>query len=321
MNRVLANALSGNNIEEKLEKASNLQIEDTERVGKYNPNKGRPIAVNFIRKSDAETILRNKKKLAKGVFVDRYYSLETEHERKRLRPILTAARRLEEYRGKCKMDGTDLIIKGKRYNMNNLSELPQNLNLQAVSCRQNADYYGFFGEFNPLSNFHPAKFTHEGVEYSNSEQFIQATKARFCEDKQSLNQILITESPYKCKDLGRNVKNCNITDWNANAQTLCFPGLLSKFEQNPGLAAFLKSTGRKTLLECCWDEVWGNGKPLSDPECIDRTKFTNQGILGTMLEEIRSILLSKPTFIGHTVHSVENESTSTCVNMEVPNHF
>ena len=121
------------------------------------------------------------------------------------------------------MEGTDLIIKGKRYNMNNLSELPQNLNPQVVSSRQDADHYGFFGEFNPLSNFHPAMFTHQGIKYSNSEQFIQATKAQFCDDKQSLNQILITESAYKCKDLGRNVKNCNISDWNENAKTLCFP--------------------------------------------------------------------------------------------------
>ena len=106
-----------------------------------------------------------------------------------------------------------------------------------------------------------------------------------------------------------------------------FPGLLSKFEQNPGLAAFLKSTGRKTLLECCWDDVWGNGKPLMDPECIDGSKFDNQGILGAMLEEIRSILLSKPTFIGKTIHSAENRDTSTCgndaqlnLNMEVTDH-
>ena len=159
-------------------------------------------------------------------------------------------------------------------------------------------------------------FTHEGKKYNNSEQFIQATKAQFCGDTQSLNQILITESAYKYKELGRNVKNCDITNWNANAKTLCFPGILSKFEQNPGLAAFLKSTGRKMLIECCWDDVWGNGKPLSDPECIDSTKFEHQGILGEMLEDVRSILLSKPTFIGRTVHTTESDCSSTCGNAE-----
>ena len=97
LNKVLAHTLSGNSYDEKLEKASQLQIEGTQRVGKYNPNKGRPIAVNFVCKSDAEAVLMNKKKLAKGIFADRYYSVETERERKRLHPILSAARRLEEY--------------------------------------------------------------------------------------------------------------------------------------------------------------------------------------------------------------------------------
>ena len=78
LNRVLAHTLSGNSYEEKLEKASQLQIEGTERVGKYNPNKGQPIAVNFVRKSDTEAVLLNKTKLAKGIFADCYYSIETE---------------------------------------------------------------------------------------------------------------------------------------------------------------------------------------------------------------------------------------------------
>ena len=113
LNRELANILSGNTYEEKLETANSLQIEATERVGKFNPIKGRPIAVKFASKNDAEMVLKNKKKLSEGISVDRLYSTETEKECKRLRPILSAAHRLEEYRGKCKMEGTDLIIRGK----------------------------------------------------------------------------------------------------------------------------------------------------------------------------------------------------------------
>ena len=125
--------------------ASTLQIESTEHIGKFNPTKGRPIAVKFANKSDADLILKNEKMLSKGIFVDKCYSIETEREQKRLRPILSAPRRLEEYHGKCKLDGTDLIIRGKRYSF-------ENLNPEVVSSRQDAMHYGFFGEFNPLSN-------------------------------------------------------------------------------------------------------------------------------------------------------------------------
>ena len=73
-----------------------------------------------------DMVLTNKKKLTKGVFIDQQYSDETEMERRRLRPVLRATRHLEEYRDMCKMEGTVLVIKGKRYSWSNLHELPQN---------------------------------------------------------------------------------------------------------------------------------------------------------------------------------------------------
>ena len=161
--------------------------------------------------------------------MDRYYSTETEKEHKRLRPILSGARRLEEYQGKCKMEGKELIIHGKCYSFENLVELPQNLSPEVVSCHQDATHYGFFGEFNPLSNFHPAVFTYNGTTYKHTEQFIQATKVDFCKDTEALDEILTTPSALKCKEIGRMIKNCNIQEWNKKAKELCFPGILCKF--------------------------------------------------------------------------------------------
>ena len=247
-------------------------------------------------------ILKNKKSFSEGIFVDRLYSTETEKERRRLRLILSAARRLEEYRGRCKMEGKDLIIHGKCYSFENLSELPQNLSPAVVSCRQDALHYGFFGEFNPLSNFHPAVFTYNGTCYNHTRQFIQAMKADFCNDNESLNEIMSTTSALKCKELGHSVKNCNPHEWNKKAKELCFPGILCKFQQNGGLAAFLKNMGDKTLLECCYDTVWGNDIPLSSPDCIKTNKYKYQGIQGEMLEEIHSILQSaSPVHVESTL--------------------
>ena len=131
-----------------------------------------------------------------------------------------------------------------------------------------------------------------GEEYHHTEQFIQSKKAEFCEDFDSYHMIMATKSAFKCKELGRQVKNCNTNEWNKRAKEYCFPGILCKFQQNPGLAAFLKNTGNKTLLECCYDNVWGNGYPLSDPDCLNPQSYTKQGIQGEMLEEIRDILHS-----------------------------
>ena len=209
--------------------------------------------------------------------------------------MLHAARRLEEYRGMCKMEGTVIIIKGKRYSWSNLHELPQNLSTHTVSSRQSSTHYGFFGKLNPLSNFHRAPFNHDSQTYTSSKQLIQATKATFCGDQETFKQIMESKSPLDCKNLGKEVTNCNISNWNKAAKDLCYPGILAKFQQNPGLTAFLKNTSEKTIVECCYDETWGNGLPLSNLLCIDLKSYKKQGILGEILEDVRTVLLSENT--------------------------
>ena len=158
MDKELSVIAPGENEEERLANANAIKIVKMERIGPFNPTKGRPIAIKFTFKNYADWVLSCRKNLNKGIFVDKQYSNETEYEQKRLRPILSAARRLKEYRGRCKLEGTDLVIRAKKYNWNNLEELPQNLSTHTVSSRQDTLYYGFFGELNPLSNFYPAPF-------------------------------------------------------------------------------------------------------------------------------------------------------------------
>ena len=249
------------------------------------------------------------------------YSDETEHECKWLQPILSAAHRLKEYHGRCKLEGTDLVIWGKKYNWNNLEELPQNLSTHTVSSRQDASYYGFFGKLNSLSNFYPAPFIHEGIHYSTSGQYIQARKAEFCGDTEIKKQIMQAASALKCKTLGKEIQNCDNDKWNQVAPEKCSPGILSKFQQNAGIASFLKNTGTKTILECCYDKVWGNGIPLSNPDCINPKKFKNQGILGSMLEHVREVLLNPAvnTTNKKTIPGQVNPSSSGTADIPLPN--
>ena len=128
-------------------------------------------------------------------------------------------------------------------------------------------------------------------------------------------------SALKCKTLGKEIQNCDNEKWNQVASEQCFPGILSKFQQNACIASFLKNTGTKTILECCYDEVWGNSIPLSNPDCINPKKFKNQGILGSMLEQVREILLN-PTVntTNRKTNPVQtNPSSSQTLNVPQPN--
>ena len=123
--------------------------------------------------------------------------------KERLRPILTAARKFKEYRGRCKMEETDLI-RSKKYSWNNLADLPQNISTHTVSSRQDSQHYSFFGELNPLSNFHPAPFKCNGIAYTCSEQYIQACKASFSGDIDTMEQIMQPSTPLVYKKPRKN---------------------------------------------------------------------------------------------------------------------
>ena len=53
---------------------------------------------------------RNRKKLPDGVFIDIEYSKATEKERRVLRPMVKTSRKIEEYKGKCWLEGPYLKL-------------------------------------------------------------------------------------------------------------------------------------------------------------------------------------------------------------------
>ena len=173
------------------------------------------------------------------------------------------------------------MLKGRAYNVNTLNQLLDELNVFKVTSKENESTVGFFGEINPLSNFYPSTFLHEGVHYISSEQLIQANKAKFFGDLETYNQILSCSSSLECKNLSRQIRNVDETKWEEKAGNICLPGIREKFYQNPvAMDTLLYKTGKKRIVECASDHLWGNGMPLGDPACLDPTKWISQGILG-----------------------------------------
>ena len=150
-------------LEEQLNVANNIPIVNVERLGRYNENRNRPISITFENKSDSDLLLKRKKKLPDGVFVDREYCKETEKERQFLRPVLKEARKSEEYRGKCKMDGSTLVLQGKKFTRDNIHQLPEKLSGFNCTSKSNENTICYFGELNPFSNFHPCTFDVAGI--------------------------------------------------------------------------------------------------------------------------------------------------------------
>ena len=278
----------GTNYDEKVELAKKMSIRTCKRLGRYNRTRARPISCEFVQKEDVSYIMENKGYLRKGIFVGYEYTAEVERKRRILLPILRAARRLPEYRGNCRLEMDELVINGRHFRVNTLSQLPDNLNPFTITTEEDIDSIGFIGAINPLSNFYECNFTVGNESYISSEQFIQATKAKYFRDQQTYDRIMGCTSSLDCKNESGYVRNYNRDKWDEVAKERCRPGLCAKFQQNPDIMEVLISkTGNKTIVESARDHLWGTGVALSDPDCLNTTKWTTQGILGELLEEIR----------------------------------
>ena len=284
--------------EEQLQIARRIPIKKSSRLGKYNSRRGRPIVVHFVYHEDCEYLLANRNYLPNGVFIERQYSEETENKRRILRPIYKAAKNHPSYRGRCTMEGEFLKLHGRMYSVNDIGKLPEELNSFKCTSKETQDALGFFGELNPLSNFYNCEFQHQNLTFHSSEQLIQFNKAKHFNDHITMAQIMSTSTPLECKRLSRDITNYNEDNWRMVAKDMCFVGLKEKFVQNPSLMEILLKTEEKTLIECSFDRIWGNGIPLGDRSCLDRQKWHNIGILGEMLMEIRSQLRTHSIEMG-----------------------
>ena len=312
--RAIANTMEGETEEEQRTNASQTSIESVERLGKYNPMRARPVKVKFGEKRDVDNLFKNRKKLPKGVFIDKEYSKSTEKERRLLRPVIKAARRLDKYKGVCRLEGPQLVIEGKRYHRQNIHTLPEDLNPMDVTSRCDDETVAFFGELNPLSNFHPCKFNLGGESFNSSEQYIQWIKAKYCGDRIAMERILNCEDASDCKEASRDIVNKDRKGWLDSAEALCFDGIQAKFVQNDHLMKKLLETGEKTLVEASYDEIWGTGQHLGSKDCLTRNKWKSIGILGRILMRIRSeAQRTNPESPDHSV--VMETSSATCTSV------
>ena len=200
-----------------------------------------------------------------------------------LRPILRLARTIEKYQGKCKIEDDHLVILGIRYSVNDIHKLPNDLSGFHASSKSSNKVHAFFGELSPFSNFHGSNFELNRVTYFCGEQMIQAQKAMLFNDTVTAEKIMLSESVMECKDLGKTITGCKEDAWKEEAEKLCLPGIVAKFNDNPGLADMLLSTKDQTIVKATYDTMWGTGIPLHQSDSLNSKKWKGIGLLGELL--------------------------------------
>ena len=168
-------------------------------------------------------------------------------------------------------------------------------------------FYGERNKFGQLSNFYPCNFEVDPkeinlhltlssdntgdlkIKVSNSEQAIMYLKAILMQDLETALLIKQESVPFKCKALGRKVKNFNNELWDSWRQEIAVYVLTQKFESSSELKTFLLSTGSSILVEASpRDKIWGIG--ISTKDAIAGNKWQGQNLLGQYLMKVRQII-------------------------------
>ena len=133
------------------------------------------------------------------------------------------------------------------------------------------------------------KFVYEHIAYSSAEQAFQHKKARVANDLNMQREIMFNADPVTQKLLGQEITGLNKEDWNNRKRHIMKDILVSKFTQDPGLRELLLQTGTKKLAEAnARDNYFAIGMPLTHPEVLDSTKWSENGNqLGEILMELR----------------------------------
>ena len=272
---------------------AHVPVAKLHRVGPYIRGQNRSVVCHFIKYDDVQLIMRNRMQLPHMVFVREDFPTEIENRRRVLRPIYNKARKLEKYRGKCRLTYDKLIINGKAYTVepkNNLDSLPPELNPRATAEKENDNAIVFFTLGSPFSNFKTAPFYKDNQRYFCNEQYIQSKKAQMFNDDDADDKIMRSTNPYEIKKIGGFVKNFIRQKWEQEAKRIASEACMCKFSQNLDLLDILLETGQKKIGEASKDPLWGIGKSLEDPGVLDCTNWPGENILGNVLMYVREQL-------------------------------
>jgi ribA/ribD-fused uncharacterized protein len=139
-----------------------------------------------------------------------------------------------------------------------------------------------------LSQWWPAPFRVDGVDYPTAEHFMMAEKARLFEDADAVARILSAPSPAAAKKLGRLVRGFDEEHWAAARGEIVVRGSVAKFAQNRTLGAYLVSTGERVLVEASpTDRIWGIGMRAEDERASDPRRWRGLNLLGFALMKAR----------------------------------
>jgi ribA/ribD-fused uncharacterized protein len=143
-----------------------------------------------------------------------------------------------------------------------------------------------------FSQWYPASFVVDDVEFRSAEHWMMAQKALLFGDHEIFTKVIKAEKPGEVKELGRQITGFDELKWNQRKFEIVKTGNVHKFNQDKRLKDFLIATGDRVIVEASpTDTVWGIG--LSQDSRMIENPYTWRGenLLGFALMETRDFLI------------------------------
>jgi len=248
--------------------------------------------VRFHYYKDREAVWAQRRLLkGSGLWLEEDFPMEWRNRRQILYPILKIARKSPNM--KATMVKDKLIINSQVYSVDTLSMLPPAIDLKGVLNIHDDNVY-FSSKSSPLSNFFPAQFSENGIQYSCSEQYYQEAKATINGDGTAAEEIHMMSDPVAIFKRGKAVK-VDENKWTEGKRLQTMEkALLLKFSQNTHLKQVLLSTGSMNIWEArSQDNFFGAGANAADLMSMDREKVTGANHMGKLLMCVRDHLMKE----------------------------
>ncbi|MFD6456014.1 NADAR family protein [Nocardia sp. NPDC060220] len=145
-----------------------------------------------------------------------------------------------------------------------------------------------------LSQWWPATFVVDGVEFASAEHYMMWRKAMLFEDAATAAKILEVGHPSQAKKLGRQICDFDEDIWERTRFDIVVAGSVAKFGQDDALREYLVGTGARVLVEASpVDRIWGIGMAADDSGALDPVRWKGLNLLGFALMRARDELVRR----------------------------
>ncbi|MGW6119031.1 NADAR family protein [Nocardia sp. NPDC055165] len=145
-----------------------------------------------------------------------------------------------------------------------------------------------------LSQWWPATFVVDGVEFASAEHYMMWRKAMLFEDAATAAKILEVGHPSQAKKLGRQIRDFDEDIWERTRFDIVVAGSVAKFGQDAALREYLVGTGARVLVEASpVDRIWGIGMAADDSGALDPVRWKGLNLLGFALMRARDELVRR----------------------------